>query len=265
MTLCVLKYYVYFTVHGGWGNWTDWDQCSLTCGGGTQTRRRRCNNPAPTQPEGKTCSGSDSQTRDCNTEECSVCRSTAVRNGLRSRAQCNGTESSLDCVSVCRHPDHVVDPSNKQLVCCRDGFWDAERPKVASCIKIEAPSVATVTTTATYQTDSCLSQTSLSGIESSVHQNTATLACSSHSSCQTNVQAVGCGDSYRGRRSILTTVVIQMTENILGGDLQLGDFLATQTKRTWKRDQTAQDIVIIAKFILRLPMDTTVVLLSNIT
>ncbi|XP_041369895.1 uncharacterized protein LOC121383864 [Gigantopelta aegis] len=222
--LCEVK-----IVNGEWNNWSDWDVCSLTCGYGTQTRRRRCDNPAPTQPEGKNCSGSGSQTRACNTVDCPVCRSTAVRNGLGSRAQCNGTESSLDCVSVCRNPNHVVDPFDKQVVRCRDGIWDAERPKVASCTKINAPSVATVTTTATYQTDSCLSQTSLSGIESSVHQNTATLACSSHSSCQTNVQAVGCGDSYRGRRSILTTVVINITINIIEGDLQLGDFLATQT------------------------------------
>ena len=62
-----------------------------------------------------------------------VCRVSDVRRGVGSVARCNGTESALDCVPVCRNPDHVVDTFDRQVLTCRNGVWDASRPKVASC------------------------------------------------------------------------------------------------------------------------------------
>lgn len=47
------------------GGWTDWSDCSETCGGGTQTRS--CTNPKPANG-GAQCKGADS--RACNTDPC---------------------------------------------------------------------------------------------------------------------------------------------------------------------------------------------------
>ena len=47
------------------GGWSDWSTCSVTCGGGTQTRA--CNNPTPANG-GAGCTGATSQT--CNTQAC---------------------------------------------------------------------------------------------------------------------------------------------------------------------------------------------------
>lgn len=47
------------------GGWSDWSTCSVTCGGGTQTRT--CTNPAPAN-FGADCTGSASQA--CNTDPC---------------------------------------------------------------------------------------------------------------------------------------------------------------------------------------------------
>lgn len=58
-------------VDGGWSFWYDWSECSKSCGGGTQTRIRKCNNPSPTAG-GADCVGSDSETRSCNTHQCDI-------------------------------------------------------------------------------------------------------------------------------------------------------------------------------------------------
>ena len=57
------------TVDGGWGDWSDWSECSVECDGGTQTRSKKCNNPAPANG-GADCEGEDTETRECNTQTC---------------------------------------------------------------------------------------------------------------------------------------------------------------------------------------------------
>ncbi|XP_063690486.1 uncharacterized protein LOC134823063 [Bolinopsis microptera] len=58
-------------VNGGWSNYGDWLECSVTCGGGSQSRTRTCKNPAPLYG-GKDCQGQDSESQDCNPQECPV-------------------------------------------------------------------------------------------------------------------------------------------------------------------------------------------------
>ena len=51
-----------------WGAWTAWGSCSKTCGFGTKTRSRVCNDPA----EGCPPDGLTSETEDqiCHEEDC---------------------------------------------------------------------------------------------------------------------------------------------------------------------------------------------------
>ncbi|XP_078578186.1 mucin-like protein [Branchiostoma floridae x Branchiostoma japonicum] len=53
-------------VDGGWSDWGAWSACSVTCGNGTETRERTCNNPAPANG-GAGCVGETHDTRACNT------------------------------------------------------------------------------------------------------------------------------------------------------------------------------------------------------
>jgi len=57
-------------VDGGFSSWSDWSECSATCGSGVQSRSRTCDNPAPAWG-GNSCSGSYTETRACNTLSCS--------------------------------------------------------------------------------------------------------------------------------------------------------------------------------------------------
>ena len=56
-------------VDGGFSRWGFWSDCSLTCGGGVQTRTRTCTHPPP-QGYGKGCDGPMQETRACNDTPC---------------------------------------------------------------------------------------------------------------------------------------------------------------------------------------------------
>ncbi|XP_074625789.1 coadhesin-like [Acropora palmata] len=60
---------------GGYSKWSDWSDCSVTCGGGLMWKHRQCNNPKPSG-DGKTCKeqglGPDKQSKACNTQKCGV-------------------------------------------------------------------------------------------------------------------------------------------------------------------------------------------------
>ena len=52
------------TVDGGFGQWTAWSACGITCGYSTQSRSRQCDSPAP-QYNGRDCSGDLTETQQC--------------------------------------------------------------------------------------------------------------------------------------------------------------------------------------------------------
>ena len=58
-----------FLVDGQWGRFSSWSTCSRTCGGGTRTRQRECNNPPPSNG-GLDCVGDATRERNCNTNAC---------------------------------------------------------------------------------------------------------------------------------------------------------------------------------------------------
>ncbi|XP_063677768.1 SCO-spondin-like [Bolinopsis microptera] len=58
-------------VDGGWSDFSDWSECSVACGGGSQSRSKSCSNPAP-ENGGADCDGDDSESQDCNADPCSV-------------------------------------------------------------------------------------------------------------------------------------------------------------------------------------------------
>lgn len=60
-----------YVVDGGWTEWDEWSECSVTCDNGTQTRHRSCTNPLP-QYGGKDCEGERTEVRQCFLRHCPV-------------------------------------------------------------------------------------------------------------------------------------------------------------------------------------------------
>ena len=63
-------------VPGGYTDWSSWGECSVTCGGGVQSRTRTCTNPPPSGG-GPNCIdqnlGPAKQEQACNKGDCREC------------------------------------------------------------------------------------------------------------------------------------------------------------------------------------------------
>jgi len=59
----------YLLVDGGWNVWGAWGLCSVTCGDGSMSRARTCDNPSPAHG-GNDCVGSNQQTTMCSSDQC---------------------------------------------------------------------------------------------------------------------------------------------------------------------------------------------------
>ena len=57
------------TVDGGWGTWSPYGDCSVTCENGTRTRTRQCDNP-PAKRGGSTCPAESAQYKNCSLSMC---------------------------------------------------------------------------------------------------------------------------------------------------------------------------------------------------
>lgn len=56
-------------VDGNWGPWSSFTSCSKTCGDGTNSKYRLCDNPAPSNG-GAECSGDKIVVSTCNEQDC---------------------------------------------------------------------------------------------------------------------------------------------------------------------------------------------------
>ena len=61
----------FFSSDGNWGEWSEYYECSVTCGEGKQTRNRSCDNPVP-ENGGLSCIGDREESQSCIQKPCPI-------------------------------------------------------------------------------------------------------------------------------------------------------------------------------------------------
>lgn len=148
-------------VDGGWSEWSEYGHCSVSCGGGTRSRVRACDGPAPLNG-GRDCLGPAVESESCNEQACpapvdggwsewseyGACNA-SCGGGTQIRvracenpapayggADCTGTDSeSRSCnPDPCDHPFY---PNWSRSTCVSDGLqatWETNlSPTLADC------------------------------------------------------------------------------------------------------------------------------------
>ncbi|KAH3860389.1 hypothetical protein DPMN_023287 [Dreissena polymorpha] len=59
----------FFKVNGIWSTWSNYTRCTVTCGGGTRARLRKCEY-TPGFQQGDACVGHNNETQQCNINMC---------------------------------------------------------------------------------------------------------------------------------------------------------------------------------------------------
>ena len=88
-------------VDGNWGEFSAWSECTATCGGGSMTRKRSCDSPAPDNG-GNDCEGDDEETAVCNEDPCPVDGKWSEWENGECSATCGG--GTMTITRYCNNP-----------------------------------------------------------------------------------------------------------------------------------------------------------------
>ena len=125
-------------IHGGYSDWSNYSDCTKSCGNGSQIRTRKCSNPEP-KYGGRNCLslGSHTEIINCNTHHCpidggytqwtdfSIC-TVSCGNGTRQRTRNCSNPNPMYGGQTCSHlgPNIEIEICSKNLCPIHGGYSD---------------------------------------------------------------------------------------------------------------------------------------------
>ncbi|XP_052093883.1 neuroendocrine convertase 2-like isoform X3 [Mytilus californianus] len=197
---------------GDWKKWSRWSECTVSCGNGTQTRSRQCND----RNNFKYCSGENFETVQCDQSECQVDGQSEVRSD-----ECPSPSHLTDsCVEQCTNDSDC----SVQEKCCYNGCGHTCEMSRAKVISDECPSPS-------FLINKCVEQCSFDS-ECSVKQKCCYNGCGH--SCETST-------TYLTSQTVITTP--EQDQTTLTVKTTSEQDQTTQTVRTTpEQDQTTQTV-----------------------
>ncbi|XP_013410370.1 sushi, von Willebrand factor type A, EGF and pentraxin domain-containing protein 1 [Lingula anatina] len=107
-------------VHGAWGPWSLWSECTRSCGSGMRTRNRQCDNPPPS-PGGRPCSGNSLEREQCNTDPCPAC--VPLKPPVNGFLNCTTTGDLHECISTCQPQYDFSGPALEKYTCSANSSY----------------------------------------------------------------------------------------------------------------------------------------------
>ncbi|CAG2241797.1 unnamed protein product [Mytilus edulis] len=215
-------------VNGGWSSYSAWSECSKSCEGGTRSRLRFCDSPAP-EPEGQFCIGSDTDVGNCNTDSCPVCKPYYEIKQFKNEFNCTIINDHISCTVTCKNgyvflPEHPP----KEIYECGNNtnfVWSYTPP---ACAPIGLPIHLQTKYAINYDSSACTHEDEITNEMTSRVQG---LSCVESATCQVSVDTNGCGGGLgRRRRSTSELEVIVTFTSTLdeSNDMDMEAFYASK-------------------------------------
>ncbi|XP_059169666.1 signal peptide, CUB and EGF-like domain-containing protein 1 [Physella acuta] len=239
--------------HGGFGAWEEWSGCSSSCGGGVSTRRRSCDNPFPAHG-GNMCNETlAEETKQCNTQECPVCKLPDLREG-QTKWNCSTDEAGLQTCNIVCSPGLVLMPTTYNIFQCgpvTNYTWSQQTPDnpvglTPSCSDQKTPESISSVITTTFDVD-CSQESLTLGIRNHVHEQLTRDECFSKNNC---FHTVDTHSSCRtSRKRSIGTMVLNVSLNSVGNDTDSAYFgglkeedIAAQRMKVLSFEKVVEDI-----------------------
>ncbi|KAK3606592.1 hypothetical protein CHS0354_004438, partial [Potamilus streckersoni] len=203
-------------VNGNWSEWTVWTVCSVSCGGGSMSRSRRCDSPSPGS-YGLNCTGQEHETEICNMEDCPVCPELPLGNGTKIEVKVeNGTEiRTIKCQDGLAFAPGFEPNQEYKCGISTNYKWTHTSTlnplgRTPSCTGVIGPRMITTSTTITYETLPC-SASSLA--ETTISEKLQSLQCVSNNTCNLTL-STSCSINGTVTATIALTSSLDGAENL---------------------------------------------------
>ncbi|CAL1535898.1 unnamed protein product [Lymnaea stagnalis] len=257
-------------VDGGYGGWSEWSKCSVTCGGGVATRRRVCDSPVVSM-SGADCDASlATGSMQCNTGPCPACRVLSTRAGHASLTCSDNPEGTVKTCNIQCRPGLTIMPDTVNIFRCgllssyRWSHQTDQNPEafLPDCSETKRPSKVTLRLTFQYDNVSkSMAGELIERITANVNQQ---LDCIKTNSCAFNVTLTCTSCKY----SENTTDVLGGISSPIVGTITVetnANLIPVVPQYLSKLSDTERQLEILrAETILQLVNDTRVILSFSI-